>query len=124
MKTTCDSFFSTSSNVLKNLTLVMDKVSSMIATTLWGVPPGFHPIPSVLNSPQGFLKALNDFDTLDSTKFLLLRVIVNLIVNLIPMSKTFEIILCSSSSYFLFSSSILSTILPSFLRPFGTVFST
>ncbi len=65
----------------KNLTLVMDKVSSMIATTLWGwVPPGFHPIPSALNSPQGFLKALNDVDTLDSTKFLLLlHVIVNLI---------------------------------------------
>jgi hypothetical protein len=46
----------------------------------WGVPPRFHPIPSALNFPQGFLKALNHFDTFDSTKFLLLlRVIVHLI---------------------------------------------
>lgn len=39
------------------------------------------------------------------------------IANSINMLKTFEMILCSSSSYFLFSSSILFTILPSFLRP-------
>jgi hypothetical protein len=43
-------FFSTSSNVSRNLTLVMDKkVSSMIATTLWAAAPRIHPIPSALN---------------------------------------------------------------------------
>jgi hypothetical protein len=42
-------FFSTSSNVSKNLTLVVDKVSSMIATTLWAAGPRIHPIPSALN---------------------------------------------------------------------------
>ncbi len=77
MKATCDSFCSTSSNVSKNLTLVVDKVSSMIATS----PQHFIPFPSPSTPPppQGFLKALNNFDTLDSTKFLLLGVIVNLI---------------------------------------------